>query len=338
MRVSVFSVLDHYPQLPRTVTRLFEEVLEQMELADQLGLDGYWIAEHHFHEYGACPSPAVFLAAAAQRTRRLRLGVAVSVLPFTHPLRLAEDWAVLDHLSRGRLNLGVGSGYLQHEFDGFGIDPAEKRSMFDEALIVMRLAWTGEPVRFEGRHYRISGPRLNVLPVQRPHPPVWVAVLRPEAAYYVGRQGLPLINIPYASFDRLDQVPSMVEQFRRGYAESGHNPDEVDLPLVFHTYVADSDRTVRSECGEALERYLFSRLYAKRANYDQLLERGFFIAGSPEKVVEQIRRVRNMTGFNHFVGLVNFGALEHQKVLRSIRLLAEQVAPALRELTPSVRW
>ena len=109
----------------------------QVQAADVLGFESFWIAEHHFHEYGAVPRPAIFLVAAAQATQRIKLGAAVVVLPFDNPLRTAEDFAMVDVLSNGRLVLGVGSGYLKHEFEGFGVLPEEKRGRFDEGLHVL---------------------------------------------------------------------------------------------------------------------------------------------------------------------------------------------------------
>ncbi|MBI4255431.1 MAG: LLM class flavin-dependent oxidoreductase, partial [Candidatus Rokubacteria bacterium] len=156
MRFGVFSVVDHYPaELPRTSGQFFGELLEQAEAAEQLGFDSFWVAEHHFHEYGAIPSPAVWLAAAAQRTRRIRLGSAVVVLPFRNPLQVAEDYAMVDVLSGGRLNLGVGSGYLRHEFEGFGVRVEDKRERFDEALDVVLRAWTGERFSYDGRFHTV---------------------------------------------------------------------------------------------------------------------------------------------------------------------------------------
>lgn len=126
MRFSVFSVTDHHPELPRTIQQFYTELLDEMVLAEQLGFSAFFLAEHHFHEYGIVPSPPILLAAAGQQTKRIGLGVAVSVLPFHHPLAVAEEYAMLDQLTNGRLVLGVGSGYLKHEFAGFYMSPAEK--------------------------------------------------------------------------------------------------------------------------------------------------------------------------------------------------------------------
>jgi alkanesulfonate monooxygenase SsuD/methylene tetrahydromethanopterin reductase-like flavin-dependent oxidoreductase (luciferase family) len=127
IRLSTFSILDHYPERPGSVGDRLQRSLDLCELADELGYEACWVGEHHFSNFGVMPNPAVWLAAAAQRTRRIRLGPAVSVLPLRHPLQVVEDYALVDQLSGGRLNLGVGSGTLPFEFDGFGIDAAEKR-------------------------------------------------------------------------------------------------------------------------------------------------------------------------------------------------------------------
>ncbi len=126
MRMSIFSVQDHYPSGPRSVQQLYGEIIAQAELADRIGYDTFWVAEHHFHEYGVVPNPAVMLSSLAQRTTRLRLGTAISILTFHNPLTVAENYAMIDVLSGGRLVYGVGSGYLSHEFAGFAVDPVGK--------------------------------------------------------------------------------------------------------------------------------------------------------------------------------------------------------------------
>ena len=147
MRYSIFSVNDHHPGLPRTVPELYAQVMRQCELAESLGYDTFFCAEHHFHEYGVVPDPAVMLAALAQRTSRIRLGSAVSILTFHDPRRIAESYAMVDMMSRGRLVFGVGSGYLAHEFVGFDRATEEKRARFNENLDLVRRLMAGEPVR-----------------------------------------------------------------------------------------------------------------------------------------------------------------------------------------------
>src|SRR2546423_9720063 len=137
MRSSVFSVNDHHPRLPRPVPELYGQVMRQCELAEALGYDTFFCAEHHCHEYGVVPDPAVMLSALAQRTRRIRLGSAISILTFHDPRRIAETYAMLDLMSGGGLVFRVGSGYLPHAFAGFGIDPKQKRDPFNAALDIV---------------------------------------------------------------------------------------------------------------------------------------------------------------------------------------------------------
>lgn len=330
MRFGLFSVVDHYPtELPRTVGRFYDELLEQVVAADALGFDSFWIAEHHFHEYGAVPSPPVWLAAAAQRTRRIRLGAAVVVLPFRNPLLVAEEYAMVDVLSGGRLNLGTGSGYLRHEFEGFGIDPAEKRDRFDEALEILLRAWSGERFSYAGRFHRVSNVRLNVLPVQKPRPPIWIAVLRNEAAAEVGKRGYPVMMIPYAAAEQVSDLAEAVSAFRQAFVEAGGRPEDATVPFGLHTYVSDSFERATAEARQAMDRYVRTRLYARQRPYETLVERDLIAFGSPEDVIRVARRYE-AAGFTDYLAIVNFGGLDHARVLASMERLARHVLPAFR--------
>ncbi len=326
MKFGIFTVLDHYLDLPRTVEQLYAEVLEQAEAAEELGFDSFWIAEHHFHEYGACPAPAVLLAALAQRTRRIRLGVAVSVLPFHHPLEVAEEYAMVDRLSGGRLDLGVGSGYLKHEFAGYRIDPEEKRARFDEALPLVLRAMAGERITHEGRFWQLRDVAINVTALQRPHPPYWVALLRKEAVEHVGRQGRPIMMVPYASIDRLEEMEEVIGTYHRALRAAGRDPGSVELPLAFHVHVGDDDASVRRTAEAALTRYVRTRLYARRADYDTLVARRMILFGDPERVGRQVADLERW-GMTQLLAIVNFGALGHRATLRTMERLARDVVP-----------
>lgn len=329
MKLGVFAVVDHYPtELSRTVGELYRELLEQAEAAETLGFDSFWIAEHHFHEYGAVPSPPVWMAAAAERTRRIRLGVAVAVLPFRNPLHVAEEYAMVDVLSGGRLNFGTGSGYLRHEFEGHGIDPESKRERFDEALEVVLRAWRGERFSYEGKYHRVRDVALNVRPVQRPHPPVWIAILRYEAAPFVARKGFPMMMVPYATTEHLDEIREATASFRQAYLAAGHPPERLDLPFALHTYVTDSRAGAEAEAREAIDRYVRTRLYAKTRPYATLLEKHLIVTGSPRNCVQTLQLYRDV-GMTHLLAIVNYGGLSHKKVLRSMERLAQEVKPAL---------
>src|SRR3954464_11219383 len=164
LRYSLFSLTDHYPSLPRTVPQVYRQVMGHCELAERLGYDTFFCAEHHFHEYGVVPDPAVMLSALAQRTRRIRLGTAISILTFHDPRRIAESYAMVDMMSGGRLVFGVGSGYLAHEFVGYEKDPKEKRDRFNENLALVTRLMAGEALSYEGKFSKSQKAVLNVLP------------------------------------------------------------------------------------------------------------------------------------------------------------------------------
>ncbi len=330
MRHSIFSVQDHYPDRPRTVAQIYEQVCAQAEYAEQLGYDTFFVAEHHFHEYGAVPNPAVFLAALAQRTRRIRLGSAISILTFHHPLTVAESYAMVDVLSNGRLTLGTGSGYLKHEFAGYAVDPAQKRERFDEALAIVKKALTGERFSHAGKFWPVQDVALQLRPVQRPLPPIYVAILAKEAAYFVGKQGNDMLSVPYASVDSFEQVGEIVDQFRKGHAESGV-AKPADAVFAFHTHVAETDAAARARAAEAFDLYVATRLYARRQTYDDIMRSGLSLMGGVDTVARKLARLYEM-GITHVMHLQNFGLMPAEHVHDSMRLLMEEVAPRVEAL------
>jgi alkanesulfonate monooxygenase SsuD/methylene tetrahydromethanopterin reductase-like flavin-dependent oxidoreductase (luciferase family) len=327
MRLSFFTVQDHYPDRPRSVPELYKTVVALAERADALGYDTFFSAEHHFHEYGVVPNPAVLLAAIAQRTKKLRLGSAIATLPFHNPVNVAEAYAMVDALSGGRLVLGVGSGYLKHEFAGYGIDGAEKRERFDEALGVLRRLLAGERVTFNGKFVKLTDVAINVLPVQK-QVPIYVAVLNKEAMVHVGRHGHEVMCVPYASVDRIDDVAGMVDAYRAGRQEVGLDPSETGL-WTFHTHVAESDAECRRDAEAAFDLYVATRLYAKRQVYDDVIRSGLALFGSIDTVVDKIVRLYRM-GIRHVVALQNFGLMPQDRIETAMRLMAEEVIPRVR--------
>ncbi|MGZ3883564.1 MAG: LLM class flavin-dependent oxidoreductase [Bacteroidia bacterium] len=329
MRFSIFSVQDHHPAYSRTIAELYSQVLEQGVLADELGYDSFFVAEHHFHEYGAVPNPAVFLSSLAQLTKSIRLGPAISILTFHNPLTVAENYAMLNLLSNGRLIMGVGSGYLKHEFEGYGISPEEKRERFDENLSVLKQALSGQMIRHAGKYNTISNVKINV--IDRPmQVPLYVAVLRSEAAYHVGRQGHPLICVPYASLDRFDEIAQLLDNFKKGHAESGQHAAPKSL-FAFHAHVADTDAQAREHAEAAFDLYVKTRLYAKQQRYDDVLNSGLHLFGSPETIARKISELKKM-GIDHLLLLQNFGMMDPELVKRSMTLFMKKIKPMVDNL------
>ena len=327
MSYSMFSVCDHYPDRARSGNELLEQQLQTIVRAERLGYCGYWIAEHHFHEYGLVANPATFLAAAAQRTSTIRLGPAIAVLPFRNPLQVAEDYALVDQLSNGRLNMGVGSGYLKHEYEGFALDGSDKRDRFDGGLDVIRRAWAGETITRDTPWFKCDGVTLPLLPVQKPLPPIHIAVIRTEAAYHVGRQDNGVIMVPYATVDRLEDIGSLIGEYDRGRGDAGHSPETAKESLVaLHTYVAETDGEARAHAADPFDLYVATRLYAKSQVYDDILKSRLALFGSVERVAGQIVELHDM-GVRHLMFLMDFGNMPQDRVERSMKLMMEEVRP-----------
>jgi alkanesulfonate monooxygenase SsuD/methylene tetrahydromethanopterin reductase-like flavin-dependent oxidoreductase (luciferase family) len=328
MRYSLFSVNDHYPNLARTVPELYEQVMRHCELAESLGYDTFFCAEHHFHEYGVVPDPAVMLSALAQRTERIRLGTAISILTFHDPRRIAETYSMLDMMSGGRLVFGVGSGYLAHEFVGYDRDPKEKRDRFNENLELVKRLMAGETLTYEGKFSKSDKVVLNVLPHQGRVPPIYVAVLAREAAYHVGKQRNRIFTVPYASCKDFDDIGRMLEEYRKGLAEAGLPAEDDDHVFTLHTYVAASDEEAKLQAKAAYDLYVDTRLYAKKHVYEDIIVNGINLFGSVETVCAKMRELHAM-GIRHVATMHNFGALDARLVERSMTLFAREVMPAV---------
>ena len=326
MRYSIFSVMDHHPGRARSVPDYYAQLFRVAAAAEQLGYHGLFVAEHHFHEYGVVPNPAVMLAALAQHTQRLRLGPAIATLTYHNPLMVAESYAMLDVLSGGRLVLGVGSGYLKHEFAGFGISPEDKRQRFDETLMLVRRLLAGERVNHEGKYHRLDGVALNVRAIQQPAPPIYVAALAREAGYHIGRQGSNLMAIPYATAQNFAELGELQAAFRRGRAEAGLGAGEDDSNYTFHCHVAATDEEARLNATGPFDLYVETRLYARRQTYDDVEASGLALFGSAETVARKVAALARM-GIPNISLLMDFGFMTEAKVLASMRAFAEEVVP-----------
>lgn len=327
MQYSIFSVQDHHPSFKRSIPELYIEVLEQGILADQLGYDSFFVAEHHFHEYGAVPNPAIFLTALAQHTKRIKLGPAISILTFHNPLTVAENYAMLDILSNGRVILGVGSGYLKHEFEGYSINPEEKRQRFDENLFVLKQALTGQKLNFKGKFGSYNNVQTNVQ-VTQAQIPLYVAILRSEAAYYVGKQGNNIICVPYASLNDFSEIKDLYTDFKKGFSESGKQDPQA--LFAFHAHVAETNDLARKNAEDAFNLYVRTRLYAKQQTYNDVLQTGLHLFGSVETVANKIVELHKI-GIDHLLLLQNFGMLQPELVKNSMKLFIEQVKPLVQQ-------
>lgn len=332
MRCSVFTVLDdHHQSGGRSGGNRYESAISLAKEADRDGFHTFWVAEHHFHSGGVLPAPAVWLAAAARETRRVRLGSMVAVLTLHNPIELAEQYALVDQLSKGRLEMGLGGGYVPQELQGFGVLPSERRERFDAALPLFLAALRGDPFPVPGDPQLTN--RLNVLPVQRPLPPVWMAVQRREALPFVARRGVSVAMIPYATTTGLDEVARNVREFRAALPQGS----SARVGAAFHIFVGDR----AGEGRRALQRYLDSRLEtgsphfrarveesSEASTVEGLERRGLVLLGRPEEVATKVAAIE-ATGVTDLLGIFDFGGLPLAKARSSMRRFA--AAMGLRE-------
>ncbi len=334
MQFGMFTVADNYiRQIDRSAEQFIDEMIEQSEAADQLGFDAVWFAEHHFDEYGILTTPQVLLSAVAQRTQSVRLGVAVVTLPFHNPIRVAEDYALLDVLSGGRVNLGLGSAYLPHEFAGFNVNPEEKVHIFNEALELIEKAWRGEKFSHKGKYFQFNDVQLLLLPKQK-KVPLWIGSLSERGAYYVGKMGYNLMGVAYVASFSIEEMGKVINTYKTAYLEAGHDESQINIPIALHTYVAPTREEAINDSREHLNLYLDTRLYGRSAKFEDLEAREQLLIGSPEDVIQRLKKYEAI-GCNHVMMLMNFGGLPHEKVLKSMELVAKEVIPAFRK-TPKV--
>lgn len=330
-------------------TAAFDESMAQVEAAERLGFDAVWLAEIHFQkDRSVLSSPLVVAAALATRTRRVKIVTAVQVLPLSHPLRLAEDVATVDHLTKGRLEFGIGRSGLPGHYQGFNIAYGESRERFRETLEILIKAWTQERFSHEGTYFQFRDVCVMPKPLQKPHPPLRVAATTRETYPLVGRMGLPLFVAPRTI--SISDLTGFIGGYHDGWAAAGHagrGPIGLSMPV----YVAETDRRAREE-PEASTMHFFRSISqalkksdgvtmqtdeAREARagrlgeitYDDVL-REQAVFGSPEAVTERLLELRGTLGFSSLSAWMNPGGqIPHERVLTSMRLFAERVAPRL---------
>ena len=221
------------PDRRRPWKEFWEDGLWLMGEAEAMGFDALLIQEHFFTEDGYAPSMPIFLTLLAERTRRARIGAYLYILPLQNPARIAQETAVLDHLCGGRLDVTVGIGHRAAEYTAFGLNPRTRPSRMEEALEVLRLAWTGEPFDFDGRHFQYRGVQVQPAPLQRPHPPLWGGATTPAAAERAGRHGMHLHGV---SAD-----PAVPGAYREALAAAGHDPGAFRVSNPWSVTVTDED-------------------------------------------------------------------------------------------------
>ena len=317
------------------------ETIEQMVLADEIGLDKAWVAEHHFSNYGYATNPLLLIARAAGVARRIRFGQAVIVTPFWHPLRLAEDIALTDILTDGRLDIGLGRGYQKMETDAFELKLEESRALFLEQLEIMKKAWTEDDFTHQGQFFTIPRP-ITMLPkpIQKPHPQIWIACQSEQTIDWTASQGYFPI---FSGSSGGAQIFAWRQRFMDRWRAAGHTNPNPRIAVQRFVYVCDGEdearaalrwprwqRRLATHLRGATERIVAGRNEEHPAptepSDDELWDR--VVYGPPERCIAQVRRDVE-AGFTDFIGWFDVGGLPIETVKQSMRRFAAEVKPAL---------
>jgi alkanesulfonate monooxygenase SsuD/methylene tetrahydromethanopterin reductase-like flavin-dependent oxidoreductase (luciferase family) len=334
---------------------IIQRELQQMVWSEQLGFDEVWLTEHHFIDYGLSVDPATLASAIASRTSRVRIGLAAAILPFHDPIRLAEQLALVDIISGGRLDVGVGRGNRPSEFTGYRIPQVESRERFDEAVQIIQRAWTEECFAYHGRFFQIPEVRVIPKPLQRPHPPLYQVCVSPDSIESTALRGWPMLNS--ILFGRLEQVVASRDRYVTTLQKAGRSPVEIAALLdrwgvSRQIYVAPSDAQALAEAKDAEMWYQESfrkfviperiedshptlqpafRAMAERLSkitWEGLVAETLAF-GSPETVARHIEQMRQI-GVGQVLCWMNFGGLPEDRVRRSMDLFAREVMPRFR--------
>jgi alkanesulfonate monooxygenase SsuD/methylene tetrahydromethanopterin reductase-like flavin-dependent oxidoreductase (luciferase family) len=330
--------------------------IEQACLAERLGFSDVWLTEHYFTGESVYNDSLLFAAALAMKTERVRIGFAVVQAPFHHPVRLATQLALLDNLSNGRIDVGLGKGtvYNEYEFVGHGLTSADSRERLAETVEILERAWRGQPFRYDGRFHRVHVPALRPKPVQQPGPPLWRSVISPASFEECGRLGLPILTarLPVA------KISERWALYDKGLQAGGHDAAARrrllgQSALWRNVYVAESDAQAEDELAALLTEARAHMMHVREAYnppdfapapetlnpwtdprvkddvaIPYVLETGS-LYGSPKRAAEQVAELRD-AGVRHLLCQTGFGAMSHARNTASMRRFGEQVMPQFR--------
>jgi alkanesulfonate monooxygenase SsuD/methylene tetrahydromethanopterin reductase-like flavin-dependent oxidoreductase (luciferase family) len=311
-----FGVLQFFswPERRVELPTVYERALQRVRIMDRSGYDAVWLAEHHFTGYSVCPSVHMMGVHVAGQTERLRIGMAVSLAALYHPLRLAEEVALLDVLSGGRVNWGAGRGFDPIEFKAFGVPVEESGDRFHEAVEIVLRAWASERLTWSGRYWSFECVEVLPKPLQRPHPPNWLAAGSAGAIRWAGRRGHSIMLGPHSTFE---ESGAQRELYRAELEAGGHSLDGRQLPVARMIAVADTDseaeRVARAGVQWVAAAYINpSKVTNPRSQAQEFLKmdreelidrylRSVVIHGTPERVVDQIRCLRDQIGLDYLM-------------------------------------
>lgn len=347
-----FGMFHEFQRRPgQTEADAFTESFQLVDAAETAGLDVMWLAElHTAPERSVLAAPLTIASAIAMRTKRMKIGIAVQVLPLCHPLRIAEEAATVDHISHGRLIFGIGRSGFPRTYQAYGISYAESRERFAEVTEILKRAWTQETFSFHGQFYNFDNVCLVPKPYQAPYPELRVAVNSPDTFQQTGEQGMPIF-VATRLGDLNELVPNL-RVYREAWAAAGH-PGNGKVYLRVPVYVAETERQAREEPQESVMhffKYLGERIEASAAlegaraienraergarlmsiDYEEVL-RSKIVVGTPAMVADRLAALREELGLSGILAELNCGMrIPHGQVENSLRMMCEQVIPRFR--------
>ena len=346
MDFGIFSLPTYDPETDGEQGAFLRNVLDLLVLAEEVGFDSVWANEHHYHPYGGVvPSPALLLTAVAARTKRVRLGTSVVVSPLHNPIEIAEQMAMLDLISGGRVDFGIGRGFVVYDYEIANIPVEEGHERTQEQLEIILKAWSGKPVSHHGKHYQYDGLPVWPSPQQKPHPPVWIAVTtNPDHFELTARQGYNLLTV--SSLRPIEDLVAMTRRYVDNWSESR----PYKWATHFHVVVSENRSEALEIAQSGLEKYFdlhaSAMAMAKRSmsalpgggprtiSASEWVEQGRLIAGTPDDVAQQLERVEQQLGITGVDGSFYFIGMSLAFAQRSLRLFGERVIPSLRARAP----
>ncbi|MDA0241013.1 MAG: LLM class flavin-dependent oxidoreductase [Proteobacteria bacterium] len=328
------GVFDHMDQGHFPPHELYESRLNIIEKYDQAGFYGYHVAEHHQTTLGVASSPGIFLSSVAQRTKQLKFGPLVYLLPLYNPLRLIDEICMLDHLSKGRFQLGIGPGISAFETAYYGVGHLEAQRMYREAFEVIMAGLTQEVLDHQGEYYRYFNVPMILRPYQDPHPPLWYGAAHPGGAIWPAEANVNIVvNSPR------DRARAITDQYRETWTKT-HKGGETEMPkigLVRHVFVGETDEEAQRIAAGPYHTWKLSHVELWRKFHadstlwpeelDEAMRTDAAIVGSPETVREILEDVMTASGCNYLVGRFGFGDMAHDDLARSVDLFVSDVMP-----------
>ena len=313
----------------------FQNILEQVALAEELGWECFWFTEHHFLLYGGpVPNPAVMMSAAAARTSKIHLGSAISILGLHHPIQTAEDYAMVDVMSGGRLEFGIGVGNTALDYEVYGVDRDQSRERYQEAAEIIRKAWSQERFSHEGKFWKFDDVSLLPRPVQTPHPRIWVASTSADGLGWAGSQGFDAMTVAHPVPP--ERVRPGTDAWREQLAANGHNPADHHIKLHLRVWVDENAQRAKEVAEAAILRYDEVSTQGRSArvpetyNWEEMLATGRNCYGNPDQVIKAIQAAQANYDFDIFSTTFHYGGLPAADIQKSMRLFAKEVMPAFK--------